>query len=477
MVYKSTIYRICLQVICILAIILGRLPFTLAQTTNANNMKADGYKGIWFTLGQFGEYGDKYSGGLGTYTAKHVPLAIYAAEVNKTFFVYGGTTGEHDRYLLCMIGCFDHDSGMVSRPTVVYDKKGVDDPHDNPSLAIDEEGYIWVFVSGRGRNRPGFKYRSSEPYSIAQFEQITEEEMTYPQPKYINGKGFLNLFTKYTGVRELYFETSVDGKDWTDDVQLSSIKRKGDERSGHYQMSSVRERKVGTFFNWHPNGNVDKRTNLYYLETTDFGKTWTDVNGKEMKLPLRDLDVSARAMDYYTLSKNVYLKDMEFDRNGYPVGLYITSGGHEAGPENGAREWHLIRWNGDDWEDQVICTSDHNYDMGSLMIHGEEWTIIVPAGNSPQKHGGGGEIEIWSSKDSGSNWELTKNVTKNSIRNHNYVRKVINGTDPFLYFWADGNPDRFSPSIMYFGDSEGNVWQLPYDMSSDNQVPVRVKFY
>ncbi len=62
------------------------------QTTIINNKKADGYKGIWFTLGQVSEYGDKYSGGLGTYTVNHVPMAIYAPKVGKTFFVYGGTT-------------------------------------------------------------------------------------------------------------------------------------------------------------------------------------------------------------------------------------------------------------------------------------------------------------------------------------------------------------------------------------------------
>ena len=45
--------------------------------------KYDGYQGIWFTLGQFSEYGDKYSGGLGTYTAKHVPLAVYSEEAKK----------------------------------------------------------------------------------------------------------------------------------------------------------------------------------------------------------------------------------------------------------------------------------------------------------------------------------------------------------------------------------------------------------
>ena len=47
-----------------------------------NNTKIDGYKGIWFTLGQFSEYGDKYSGGFATFTAKHIPLAIYAPKVN-----------------------------------------------------------------------------------------------------------------------------------------------------------------------------------------------------------------------------------------------------------------------------------------------------------------------------------------------------------------------------------------------------------
>src|SRR5690606_38996912 len=34
----------------------------------------DGYRGIWFTLGFKFEYGDKYSGGLGTYTANHQPM-------------------------------------------------------------------------------------------------------------------------------------------------------------------------------------------------------------------------------------------------------------------------------------------------------------------------------------------------------------------------------------------------------------------
>jgi hypothetical protein len=113
---------------------------------------------------------------LGTYTAKHVPLAIYSPEADKTFFVYGGTKSEDERHLLCLIGEFDHKTGMVSKPTVVYDKLGVNDPHDNPSIMIDDEGFILVFVSGRGQRRPGFKYKSEKPLNIDAFNKLPKKK-------------------------------------------------------------------------------------------------------------------------------------------------------------------------------------------------------------------------------------------------------------------------------------------------------------
>ena len=153
-----------------------------SNAQSLNNTKIDGYRPIWFELNQKYEFGDKYSGALGTYTAKHVPLAIYAPEADKTFFVFGGTKSEDEKYLLCMIGEFDHKTGLVSKPMVVYDKLGVNDPHDNPSLAIDKKGHIRVFVSGRGRSRPGLKFLSKKPYNIDGFFKLSEEEFTYPQP-------------------------------------------------------------------------------------------------------------------------------------------------------------------------------------------------------------------------------------------------------------------------------------------------------
>lgn len=438
------------------------------------DMKVDGYRGIWFELNQKYEYGDKYSGGLGTYTAKHIPLAIYAPAVDKTFFVYGGTPDSSQRHLLCMVGVYDHSTGLVSKPTVVFDKDGVDDPHDNPSIMIDDQGYLWVFISGRGRLRPGFKYKSKQPYSIDSFEQISEEEFTYPQI-WKTKKGFVHLFTKYTGVRQLYYETSKDGTTWTEDRQLAAIPVQEGEKSGHYQISyCYKGKQVGTFFNRHPNGNVDVRTDLYYAQTRNFAKTWTDITGKTLALPLTQRDASARVIDYQSQGKNVYLKDMGYDKQGNPACLYIRSNGHKPGPESAPYEWCITRWNGKTWTTTVVATSDHNYDMGSLFIEGDTWKIVGPTGEGPQKYGVGGEISIWLSTDNGGTWVKEKALTQNSVYNHGYIRRPLHYQAPFCFFWADGDPHQFGRSELYFGDFEGNIYKLPYHMDQDFAKPLKI---
>jgi hypothetical protein len=441
-----------------------------------NNHKINGYRGIWFELNQkFPPYGDKYSGGLGTYTAKHIPLAIYSPVVNKTYFVYGGTTGPGSTHLLCMISYYDHRTRKVPNPTVVFDKMGVNDPHDNPSLLIDGKGYIWVFVSGRGKSRPGYKFRSTEPWEIDQFEQISMEEMTYPQPWYIENKGFIHLFTKYTGIRELYFETSSDGFHWTEDKKLAGIIAPGDSLGGHYQVSGRFQNKISTFFNRHPGGDPDQRTDLYYLQTTDLGEHWTNINGIEVNLPVTQVENTSRVIDYRSLSKNVYLKDLNFDADGNPICLFVTSGGHEPGPDNAPYEWNILQRKGNLWKISFICTSDHNYDMGSLFTGDLHWLLIAPTLGSPYSFATGGEIIIWESIDQGETWKQYKTVTRRSSQNHSYVRRPIQAQDPFLYFWADGNPFQLSTSFLFFGDSHGHYRKLPYEMNSPFSKPKKMK--
>lgn len=429
------------------------------------NVQLDGYRGIWFTLGQFSEWGDKYSGGLGTYTMKHSPLAVYAPEVNKTFFTYGGTTHEDETDLLIMASEYDHTNHSVPQPTIVDTKPGVNDPHDNASIALDKDGYVWIFVSGRGSARPGFKYRSVKPYSVDEFEKVTTEEMTYPQPRYVEGKGFFNNFTKYTAGRELYWETSKDGIEWSEDQKLAGF-------GGHYQMTAEQDGTIITVFNYHPSG-VDSRTNLYFAMTEDMGETWTTVDGTVLDTPLDHRDNPALVIDYEKQGLLNYNKDVAFDADGHPVVLHLTSHDYRPGPSGDPRTWHVTHWTGEEWVTHDITTSDHNYDSGSLYIDGDVWTFYGPTEKGPQEYQTGGEMAIWESTDKGQTWTKRVRVTEDSEFNHTYARRALDWQDPFFALWADGDPTTLSESRIYFGDSEGRYWRLPYTMDDETAIPLR----
>ena len=45
---------------------------------------------------------------------------------------YGGTPAADRKYLLCMVGCYDHKTGMLRRPVVVCDK-GVNNVRRSPA--------------------------------------------------------------------------------------------------------------------------------------------------------------------------------------------------------------------------------------------------------------------------------------------------------------------------------------------------------
>ena len=441
----------------------------------------DGYRGIWFALGQVNtEYGDKYSGGLGTYTMKHIPMAVYAPEAEKTFFVYGGTPTETQKYLQCMIGCYDHRKGLLQKPRMVMDKGvlGVKDPHDNPTVQIDRDGYIWVFVSGRSNKREGYRYRSVNPYDITAFREVNHDTMAYPQVMYHPDKGFFLFYTRYDGVRQLFWRTSLDGVNWTAYKQLASIKEGSETKSGHYQISNLFGTKLCTAFNRHINGGVDTRTNIYYVQSTDWGETWTTASGEAVTVPVTQRYSNALLIDYQSQGKNCYIKDLNFDPEGRPVILYLISDNHLTGPEGGIREWFTLYWNGTEWEQTKVTESTHCYDSGSLWVDtdggGETWTILAPTGDGPQYWGAGGEVEEFVSTDRGKTWTKTRALTSGSTLNNTYVRRPLRADDGFRAFWADGNPDLFTRSSLYFCTRSGEVFRMPYDMTDEWALPIRV---
>lgn len=464
------------------------------------NAKADGYRGIWYMNQPTGdEYVFKYSGGLGTYCAKHSPFAVYCPAVEKTFFCYGGTTAnshlgytaedlregrqlERPRpgFLLHMVSYFDHGSGLVPRPTILLDK-GTADAHDNPVLAVDREGHLWIFSTSHGRSRPSFIHRSLRPYDIDAFQPVAArwqnpggestpvDNFSYLQMATVPDGGFVGCFTRYRdpAIRTLFTLRSRDGMVW-EQRRLAAIEE------GHYQISTFQHGRLATAFNMHPAGKgLNWRTNLYYMASDDLGETWHSADGRRLELPLTAAHNPALVHDYQAEGRNVYLKDIQLDDAGRPVILYLTSGGYRPGPEDGPRIWHTARWTGSDWEIRPVFQSDSNYDMGSLYLEApDQWRIIAPALPGPQPYNPGGEVGMWLSHDQGRSWTLARQITHHSPYNHTYVRRPLQAHPGFYALWADGHGRQPSPSRLYFCDQDGQAYRLPPVMDDAVAMPL-----
>ena len=483
---------------------------------NANpllNRVDSGYRGVWYFNQKLNnEYVYKYSGGLGTYPANHYPFSVYRPEVDKTFFCYGGFDPE-EKTLWHEVGVFDHKTKKVSRPTILLDKK-TDDAHDNPVMSVDEFGYIWVFSTSHGTSRPSFIHRSVRPYDVSEFQLVEPTKLvdgtpvpmtnfSYVQVRNVPQRGFFTFFTTYdrklvadvdpqTKVqRILAFMTSENGVQWSEWTPLAAME------IGHYQNACVHYRvdqkasdgkpsvKIGTAFNYHPaqpKGNrgvgLNWRTNLYYMESTDLGKTWRSVEGTPLELPLLKSDSPALARNYENEELNVYITDLAYDANGYPIVAYVTSKGFESGPEMGPRRFCVARWNGKEWNFSTVTEVDNNYEYA--MIYPEEadsgvLRLVGSFEDGPQAYNTGGEISQWISRDNGKTWTKEYQLTENSDVNQCFPRRTIDASPDFYAFWAEGNGREKSISTLRFSTKDGRVYALPREMKEDWEAPVLIR--
>ncbi|MBN1908208.1 MAG: BNR-4 repeat-containing protein [Pirellulales bacterium] len=449
------------------------LTITGAQISN-ELPTADGFRGIWYAIGDPGNY--KYSGGMATYPQQIAPHAFYSEAVDKTFFVYGGTDATNST-LYHMVSYFDHQTGQVARPRILMDRHSTN-AHDNPAIAIDDQGYIFVFSSSHSTSQASYLSRSTEPYSIDAFEQVAaipagyDGNFSYGQPLFLQSEGFLFLHTIFTDQgRALVYNTSSDGINWDHDwaARPQIVRLPG----GQYQISETFGQKVGTAFNYHPDNNVDARTNLYYMQTTNMGATWTAVDGTLLTTPVTTVTNAALVHDYQSEGLLVYLKDVQYDDAGNPILFYLTTTDYMPGAGGEPRTFHTAHWNGTSWVIKDAFTTDHNYDFGPLYVEEDgAWRVIAPTDPGPEVLSTGGEMEMWISEDEGDTWQKTRQLTHGSDNNHTYARQPRNADEGFFAFWADGDALSPSDSQLYFTDWLGTgVWKLPEYMEGDFATP------
>ena len=427
-----------------------------------------GFRGIWYgNEPSHDEYAFKYSGGLGTYCEGHLPMGVYSSAAERTFFCWGGASDASSSSLLHCIASYDHRRKRLSAPVAVLDKRTTD-AHDNPVIALDDGGYVWMFSSSHGRLRRSYISRSVRPNDISRFRLVKETNFSYPQPHFIPGEGFLFLHTWYSGGRRVgYSLMDRDGGTLAPRKPLIFMDK------GSYIRSWRQGRKVGVAFDRHPivegTQPLNRRTDLYYMQSDDFGRTWRNAAGEIIQVPVTN-SVNPALVRRYDLGgdsrRNVYVKGVRFTPKGMPVILYVLSRGHRSGPGDGPREWWIAAWNGNAWDvKDTSIRSDSNYDFGFLDLGREDgrWRIVAATGKGPQPFNPGGEIECWSSEDGGKVWTKDRSVTSSSVRNHSYPRQPVDAHPDFFAFWADGDGRKLSRSCLYYCDSSMNVFKMPYE--------------
>lgn len=432
------------------------------------------YRGMWHGQTELpgSPYVWKYSGGLATYPYQTRPMAVYAPEVRRTFFCYGGTSsGNHLRMdrrwdfqpenLLQMVSYYDHDEKQFPRPVCVFDKWCAD-PHDNPALQIDPKGYLWLFSPSHGEwTTRSFIHRSCRPYEISQWETIADGPLfAYPQSWIRAVDGWCMIHVLYEENRRgLFVKHSVDGRTWSNSRELANM------GVGHYAVSwaDPATGKIAVAFDYHPEqGGLEARTNLYYMESLDWGHSWQTIDGKNLILPQTDPHGLPLVIDLQAKGRLNYLRDIRLDGNGYPAIVFVSSQGWEPGPHSGPHQWNCVRWNGCDWDIHSAMRCDNNYDHGELDMGSDgRWSIMAPTEPGPQSGNPGGEIALWVSIDKGATWTKEKDITSASKYNHTFVRRPVNAHPDFAAFWADGDPRNPSESSLWFCNATGqNVQKI-----------------
>ena len=167
-----------------------------------------------------------------------------------------------------------------------------------------------------------------------------------------------------------------------------------------------------TAFNMHPGGNVDKRTNLYLLQTDDLGRTWRNVAGEPVTVPLATPENPALVRNYRDENRLVYIHDLNLDRQGRPVILYITSASYKPGPEGDPRWWTIAHWTGKAWEYSRIGPRQSQLQHRIALHRGHRMAGDRADAARAAAHRQRRRDRLWTSGDEGKTWTKQRDITQ-----------------------------------------------------------------
>ena len=335
---------------------------------------------------------------MATYPQQHAPIAIYDREVEQDVLrlrrrrsgaevdpAHGLVLRPRDRHGPASGDPARQEDQRRARQPDLADRRPTAISGSSPTPTARAGRRSSIAASSRGRSTPS----NASP----------ETNFSYGQPWYVPGAGSCSCTPKYTvRAARLRFMTSPDGLTWSEPAPLVKIDM------GDYQITWGRGETVASAFDFHPKPlGLDARTNLYYLQTRDLGRPGPPPPANRSKLPLSQPDNPALVHDYQAEKKLVYIKDVNFDADGRPVVLFLTSKGISPARKTAPANGRPRAGPGTRWIDPPV------HDLGPqlrprLALHRARRPLARdrPDRARPQPFGTGGDMVMWTSPDQGA---------------------------------------------------------------------------
>lgn len=434
----------------------------------------------------------KYSGAAATAFPVIRPQAIYDRTSNRTFFVYSaGSVDGRTKPMRYYVGCFDHSIGSIcsGKPANIT-QRDIIDGHDNASILIDSEGYLWVYISARSskcdtENRCAEVYKSKSVGDHSSFEKKAKgselsKDAAYVQP-WSTSKGSVVLFTYYN--RRNHREIWVRKADGSEHKLVSG---------GHYfvSYSDGKDLIMVAYSSFSSHGNADTRKDIYFIYSDNAGDTWKTYScWKKTEQSCQHFSTSAygRIVSYderakiwdtgnnFTYVQDIKLSDHPIDPQ--PYILYTESSTRYTNDPSAIRTLKIgmIQKNRDNFlwnvSDQVNYKVTHNYSSGFVEPNGDVIFPFSSYGSLDNSNFNGGDLFRFNYKQPDWDYKDVIHFVSNGLY-HNHVKDVYNTCHQlitrtleyydcmafkkqFSFFWAD-NAKPYQNGQKWFSVSSGS---------------------
>ena len=277
-----------------------------------------------------------YGGGLGFgYPSQTRPQAVTSDGVD--YYTFAKCVDASPDYTIVYV------ADSLGHTTVLY-RIYVEfcDPHQNSALIVDDDGYIIVYQSARGKWRESRVFKSKQPNTItAGFDLIDSGHFyAYPNP---HRKGL--IYTDYNGEKR---------ESWVKNEQCQKRLVAG----GNYHMTTEdADGTIHMLYDYHYAGQLRLRMNLHYMWSPD-GCNWFNRYGEALSLP--QPPNSSDTVIYRNYQKFTYPSDFKII-NGEPMALVDISDNENS--QDGTRELFVVKMDGSMTR---IVTTRHNYDRSAF---------------------------------------------------------------------------------------------------------------